>query len=154
MLGDNDEIEGVIETAVTRDQMRRGRLRLTRVESTRSPTGQCVVEVELEFIEGQRVVGRSQGQASNAGELRIAALAAIAALEKFVEGAFTFELTGIKGLRAFDANIVIVSLAMKDGGAGQRLLGSYLADADLVRSSVIAVLNATNRVLGNYIATR
>ena len=149
---DNDD--GATEAVVTGEQIRRGRLRLTRVESTRSPTGQCVVEVELEFVEGQRVVGRSEGQASNAGELRIAALAAIEALERFANGAFTFELTGIKGLRAFDANIVIVSLAMKDGTGGQRLLGSYLADTDLVRSSVIAVLNATNRVLGNYIATR
>ena len=154
MLGADDNEDGVIEAVVTRDQLRRGRLRLTRVESTRSPTGQCVVEVELEFLEGQRVVGRSEGQAINAGELRIAALAAIEALEKFGNGSFSFELTGIKGLRAFDANIVIVSLAMKDASGGQRLLGSYLADTDLVRSSVIAVLNATNRVLGNYIATR
>jgi hypothetical protein len=154
MLAVNEDEDGAFETAATEEKIRRERLRLTRVESTRSPTGQCVVEVELEFIEGQRVVGRSQGQASNAGELRIAALAAIAALEKFANGELAFELTGIKGLRAFDANIVIVSLAMKDRAGPQRLLGSYLADTDLVRSSVIAVLNATNRVLGNYIATR
>lgn len=154
MLAAKENKDGSTEAAATREQVRRERLRLTRVESTRSPTGQCVVEVELEFLEGQRVIGRSEGQASNAGELRIAALAAIAALEKFADGAFTFELTGIKGLRAFDANIVIVSLSMKDGSGAQRLLGSYLADTDLVRSSVIAVLNATNRAVGNYISTR
>ena len=153
MLAANDDKEGGTETVVTREQLKRERLRLTRVESTRTMTGQCAVEVELEWVGGQRVVGRTVGQASTAGDLRIAALATIDALEKFSEGAIGFELTGIKAIRAFDANIVILSLAVREHGA-PRLLGSYLADADPIRSAVIAVLNATNRVLGNHIATR
>jgi hypothetical protein len=154
MLAVNEERGDTPEAVVTREQLKRERLRLTRVDATHTATGHCAVEVELEWMGGERVVGRVEGQASTAGDLRIAALAAISALEKFAAGSFAFELTGIKGIRAFDANIVIVSIAVKHGPGPQRLLGSYLADADPIRSAVIAVLNATNRVLGNYIATR
>jgi hypothetical protein len=154
MLAVNAETGGAPEAAVTREQLKRERLRLTRVDATHTMTGNCAVEVELEWMEGERVVGRSQGQASTAGDLRIAALAAIDALEKFATGDLKFELTGIKGLRAFDANIVIVSLAVRQGPGPQRLLGSCLAETDTIRASVVAVLNATNRVLGNYITTR
>jgi hypothetical protein len=34
------------------------------------------------------------------------------------------------------------------------LLGSCLVENDPVRGAVLAVLSATNRVLGNFIATR
>jgi hypothetical protein len=62
---------------------------------------------------------------------------------------------GVKTMRAFDANIVIVSvLATHGGGPQQRLLGCHLAEDDPLRSAVVAVLHATNRVLGNFIATR
>jgi len=154
MFPENAEPDGTLETVVTREQLKRERLRLTRIGSTRTQTGQCAVEVELEWLGGVRVVGRAEGQASTAGDLRIAALAAVAALEQFGAGALSFDLTGIKAIRAFDANIVIVSLTVKQDGTPQRLLGSYLAEEDPVRSAVIAVLNATNRILGNYIATR
>jgi hypothetical protein len=49
---------------------------------------------------------------------------------------------------------VIVSVGVKRGDGPRRLLGCYLAEEDAVRGSVVAVLNATNRVLGNFIATR
>jgi hypothetical protein len=154
MLAVNEESGGAPEAVATREQLKRERLRLTRVDATHTMTGHCAVEVELEWMAGERVVGRAEGQASTAGDLRIAALATIDALAKFATGDLKFDLTGIKGLRAFDANIVIVSLAMRHGPGPQRLLGSYLAEADPIRSSVIAVLNATNRVLGNYITAR
>ena len=154
MVAANAETGDRPEAVATRDQLRRERLRLTRVDASHTMTGHCAVEVELEWMDGERVVGRAEGQTSTAGDLRIAALAAINALEKFAAGALTFELTGIKGIRAFDANIVIVSIAVRQGPGPQRLLGSFLAEADPTRSSVIAVLNATNRVLGNYISTR
>ena len=35
-----------------------------------------------------------------------------------------------------------------------RLVGCYLAETDTRRGTAMAVLNATNRVLGNYISTR
>ena len=154
MLAVNAESGSAPEAAATREQLKRERLRLTRVDATHTMTGHCAVEVELEWLEGQRVVGRAQGQASTAGDLRIAALAATDALERFSGGALSFDLTGVKAIRAFDANVVIVSIAVRRGPGPTRLLGSHLAEADPIRSTVIAVLNATNRVLGNYISVR
>jgi hypothetical protein len=40
---------------------------------------------------------------------------------------------------------------MRENGKLTRLVGCYLADADNRRGAALAVLNATNRVLGNYI---
>ena len=64
-----------------------------------------------------------------------------------------FELLGVKAVRAFDATVVIVSVACHNGVA-VRLVGSCLRETDLPRGAALAVLNATNRVLGNVIFTR
>jgi hypothetical protein len=62
-------------------------------------------------------------------------------------------LIGVKHIRAFDSNLVIVSIGVRDS-AGTRLVGCCLADEDMPRGAALAVLNATNRLLGNYLATR
>ncbi len=74
------------------------------------------------------------------------------ALEAFSKGELAFELIGVKMVRAFDANLIIVSLSMRGNPAPTRLLGCYLAEGDIARGAATAVLNATNRVLGNFIA--
>ncbi|MGH7520046.1 MAG: hypothetical protein ACREMI_02085 [Gemmatimonadales bacterium] len=65
----------------------------------------------------------------------------------------TFELLGVKAVRAFDATVVIVSLSARAEQA-TRLVGSCLTETDPPRGAALAVLNATNRLLGNYLATR
>jgi hypothetical protein len=139
---------------VTQAQLKRERLRFTNFAFTRTPAGLCTAEVELEWMEGVRVVGKATGQSSPVSDLRVAAEAALNAIETFSEGALQLDLLGVKALRAFDANIIIVSVEVKRGDGPTRLLGSHLAEKDPVQSSVVAVLNATNRILGNYIATR
>jgi hypothetical protein len=134
--------------------MKRERLRFSAFRFVRTPSGVCTAEVELEWVDGVKVLGRASGQSSPMGDLRVAAEASLKALESFAGGALEFELAGIKALRAFDANIVIVALGLKKGEGPQRLLGAYLAESDPVRAAVVAVLNATNRLLGNFIATR
>ena len=57
-------------------------------------------------------------------------------------------------MRAFDANVVIVSVLFTQGEMQRRLLGCQLADEDPLRGAVVATLQATNRLLGNAIATR
>ena len=135
-------------------QLKRERLRFSNFSFTRSPAGRCHAEVELEWVDGVRVVGKADGQTSELGDLRIAAEAALRALESFSDQALVFELVGVKLLRAFDANVVIVSVGVKRGEGPGKLLGCYLAEKDIPRGAVLAVLNATNRVLGNFIATR
>jgi hypothetical protein len=133
--------------------VRRERLRFTGFTLTRSPSGQVTCEVSLEWAPGESIVGRAQGQASPAGDARLGADAAIRALEIFTQGTITFDLVGVKVVRAFDANVVIASLIQRGDAGPDRLLGCYLADGDMVKGAALAVLNATNRVLGNYIST-
>ena len=90
---------------------------------------------------------------SQAGELRCCAEAAVNALEHAVQPQLTFELLGVKAVRAFDATVVIVSLSAR-AEATTRLVGSCLTETDPPRGAALAVLNATNRLLGNYLATR
>ena len=141
-------------TTITPSQLKRERLRFSDFKFTRTPSGQCSCEVELEWVDGVRVVGKASGQSSPMGDLRISADAVLRALETFSGSALQFELVGVKLLRAFDANVVIVSVNVKKGEGPPRLLGCYLAEHDAVRGTVVAVLNATNRVLGNFIPTR
>ena len=139
---------------VSQAQLKRERLRFVDFHFTRTQSGQCTAEVELEWIDNVRVSGTASGQSSPMGDLRIAAEAGLRALETFTEGQLQLELIGIKAMRAFDANIVIVSVGVLKGDGPRKLLGCYLAERDPIRASVVAVLNATNRLLGNFIATR
>jgi hypothetical protein len=134
--------------------VRRERLRFTGFTVERSPAGRVTCQVSLEFGPGEIWTGRAEGQASPAGDSRLGAEAAIRALEAFTERAITFELVGVKVVRAFDANVVITSLTQRGDDGPDRLLGCYLADGDMVRGAALAVLNATNRTLGNYILSR
>jgi hypothetical protein len=54
----------------------------------------------------------------------------------------------VKHIRAFDSNLAIVSITHRQDGTNYPLVGCYLAREDVCRGAAIAVLNATNRVLG------
>jgi hypothetical protein len=131
---------------------RRERLRFAEFCFTRTPSGQCTAEVGLDW-DGTLHVGKSKGQSSPLGDFRVAAEAALRALQDFAKDALHFELLGVKHVRAFDSNLLIVSVSVREGEDVTRLVGCYLAETDPRRGAAMAVLNATNRILGNYIAT-
>ena len=131
---------------------RRERLKFGQFVFSRTPSGQCSAEVTLDW-EGKQHVGRSYGQSSPLGDFRVAAEAALNALQDFVKDAVQFELLGVKHVRAFDSNLLIVSVSVREGEDVTRLVGCYLAETDPRRGAAMAVLHATNRILGNYIAT-
>jgi hypothetical protein len=131
----------------------RERLRFVDFAIARTRSGACEVEVALQWPGGERIVGRATGPSSPMGDLRIAADAAIRALEEFTGGQSGFTLAGFKVVRAFDANLVVVSVGHGTQPRG-RVIGCYLAEADLPKAAALAVLNATNRILGNYVATQ
>jgi hypothetical protein len=139
---------------ITPGDLKRERLKFTDFKFRRTPGGKCSAEVELEWIDGIRVRGTSAGQSSATVDLRVAADAALRAIETFSDNSLEFELVGVKSVRAFDATVVIVSVTVKKGDGPRKLLGACLAEDDPVRGAAVAVLNATNRVLGNFIATR
>jgi hypothetical protein len=132
---------------------RRERLKFADFSFARTPSGQCSAEVALEW-DNVTYVGRSVGQSSPLGDFRVAAEAAIRALEDFTKGAMHLELLGVKHLRAFDSNLLIVSVSAREEDRLTRLVGCFLAETDTRRGAAMAVLHATNRVLGNYLTTR
>ncbi|HEX5004457.1 MAG TPA: hypothetical protein VFV65_04035 [Gemmatimonadales bacterium] len=125
------------------------RLRFAEFRLDRLPSGRCSAAVVLTSHTGARYEGEAQGLASQAGELRCAAQACITALTQSVEGQLSFECLGVKAIRAFDATVVIVSLATQGEGAPKRVVGSVLTEDDPTRAAALAVLNATNRLLGH-----
>lgn len=132
----------------------RERLRFTDLRTRRTPGNAFSVEVELEWEDGAKVCGLATGQSSAMADLRIAADAALRAIEAFAQGALGFELIGVKVMRAFDANVVIVAVDTKQGTGQRRLVGAVLAEDEIARGAVLATLNATNRVLGSFLSGR
>jgi hypothetical protein len=130
------------------------RLRFAEFKIDRLPNGRCRAVVGLTWQNSQQFSGASEGLSSQAGELRCAAEACVGALTQAVNNEVRFELLGVKAVRAFDATVVIVSLAAHGEENGQRVVGSYLTDADMARGAALAVLNATNRILGNRLFMR
>ncbi len=130
------------------------RLRFQVFSFDRLPDGHCRARVQLSWIDGREFVGECEGMTSQAGELRCAALATVQALDRAVRDDVQLELLGVKSVRAFDATVIIVSLSVQSEGHAWRMVGSYLTETDPPRAAALAVLNATNRVLGNYVTTR
>jgi hypothetical protein len=129
------------------------RLRFAEFTLDRLPNGRCRARVGLTWRDSEQFTGEGEGLASHAGELRCSAQASVVALGQAVQGGLSFELLGVKAVRAFDATVVIVSLAVHGDGGG-RVVGSYLTDTDTPRAAALAVLNATNRILGNRLFMR
>ncbi len=130
------------------------RLRLCEFRFERLPDARCQAKVVLERKDGTRYEGQADGMASQAGELRCAAEATSRSLQRVVGDRLAFELLGVKAVKAFDASVVIVSLSSREQGPPTRLVGSCLVDEDLPKGAALAVLNATNRLLGNTIFMR
>ena len=84
----------------------RERLRFLDFEFERLPNGRYRSRVVLEGDPGDRFVGMAEGLGSQAGELRCAAEAATDALGGAVDGKLSFELLGVKAVRAFDSTVV------------------------------------------------
>ena len=130
------------------------RLRFQEFEMERLPTGRCQARVVLSLQGQQQFQGQSEGLTSPAGELRCAAQACVIALTEAVSGKVKFDLVGVKAVRAFDATVVIVSLAAHGAEIRRRVVGSVLTEEDIPRAAALAVLNATNRILGNLFFMR
>jgi hypothetical protein len=129
------------------EQRRRVRFVSARIEPPR--IGRAVARVELEWVE-QTHVGELEGESGPAPELRLTAMATLAALDAVLGGRVHFQLVGIKPMRAFDADVVVALL--RSDVDGKSLIGAALAADDPNRAAAVAVLNATNRLLGNYLS--
>ena len=126
----------------------RRRVRFVAARLTAPRMGRALAQVELEW-NGETHHGEVEGETGSAVELRLAAMATLRTLESILHGRMQFGLVGIKSFRAFDTDVVVVLLRTENVNA---LIGASLATGDPHRSAALAVLNATNRVLGNYLS--
>jgi hypothetical protein len=133
-------------------EYRRSRLRFDDLELERFPNGRCRAWVQTEWTRGQLFHGEAKGTQTLEGEVRTAATAALAAVTGATGGRLTLELRGAKAVRAFDTWIVVVSVKAKSEEESHRLMGAFpCSDGDTAHGAVMAVLDATNRIMERYL---
>lgn len=130
---------------------RERRVKFESVERIENPDRSISVRTTLTW-DGQLFEAEATGEKGDAIELRTAAQSTLQAVEQVTGEPLNLRLVGVKHLRAFDGELVVVSIY---GGPGKKtLLGVVLAGPDPYRATAVAVLMALNRLLGNYLATR
>jgi hypothetical protein len=118
--------------------------------ATQSVT-RAAATVTLEWNEA-RIDAVAEGETGPVAALRLCALATLQALEQVVQGALRFHIVGIRVLRVFDSDLVVVLLRTSEPPHRQ-LIGATLVTGDPHRAAALAVLNATNRILGNFLSS-
>lgn len=128
----------------------RRRVRFLEVEVRPTGPATALVAAVVEWA-GQRYHGEVEGEyAGVVADLRLTVAATLNALEAAVGERLGLHSVGVKHLRIFDQDMIVV-LLRTDADPGCPLVGSCLADADVHGGTVLAVLSATNRLLGNYL---
>lgn len=138
--------------ALTEEDQHRKRLRFDDFTLTRFPNGRCKARVQLEWTRDRVFLGEAEGTQTKQGELQACANAAIHAAAAATKDQLTFELKGVKAVRAFDAWVVVASVSAQGLGLDLRLLGAAPSPGtETGRGAVLAVLDATNRVLARFL---
>ncbi len=137
----------VVISAIHRER----RVRYGSTQRVENPDRSISVRVSLEW-EGEMFTAEAVGEKGDQIELRTAALATVAAIETVTGKSLGLRLVGVKHIRAFDGELIVVSISESAGR--KTLLGSVLAGSDPFRATALSVLMALNRLLGNYLVTR
>ena len=140
-----------VEMATHWPHPERHRVRFVGVERLARAEGRVRMRVSLEWG-GALHQGEAEGEGGITLEMRTTAAAAVQAVQELAPEDLRLRLIGVKQIRAFDQEITVVSL-FRDTGPPQRLVGAVLTSDEPLRSPALAVLNALNRVLGNYLST-
>ncbi len=128
------------------------RLRLGEFELVPAAAGRCKARVVLGWDEDGDFVGVAEGADSPSGQLRSAAEATARALETAAGDKVELKVLAVKAIEGFDTIIVVVSLGSRVQNQTERLVGSCLIKGQPARGAVLAVLSATNRLLGRVLA--
>jgi hypothetical protein len=136
-----------IEVTYRAEHRERARVRFG--ELRRQATGGTVkVEVDLEWGD-ESFTGSATGELGSAVELRTAGQATVAAIANIVSE-LDLKLAGVKQVKSFDAELIVVSLYAAEDPS-RKFVGAVVMGPDPLRSAVVAVLSALNRLLGNYL---
>jgi hypothetical protein len=147
-----DENTISVNTVVRTAGVTRHRVRFMGVERFVERENRVRIKVALEW-HGRICTGEATGEAGDLIELRTAAVAAVGALEQVINDQLGVKVVGVKQVRAFDSELMVVSLH-RAGGSPQRLVGAVPGGRDARASAAIAVLNGLNRTVGNYLSVR
>ncbi len=130
----------------------RQRLRFEGLTHDPRTDGRCMISVSLEWC-GRMHTGTAEGIETLQGRIRTSSIATLSAVMEATSKRMHLELLGVKAVRAFDGWVVITSLQAEASGKSYRLLGSASCEADdgLLRTAVLSVLDASNRVLERYV---
>ncbi len=137
------------------DNRTRERVKLVEAQLAHGADTRAQAEVALEW-RAVEYRGKATGVGHGTIDLRVSALATLDALHQVLAGRVSFRLVGVKSVRAFDDAVAIVALGTQDPETGEqrRLIGTALAhEGNMPQGVARAVLNATNRILGNFLAT-
>lgn len=99
---------------------------------------------------GDGFVATAEAADSPQGQIRCAAEATALALERATRNKVTLQVLTVKEVEGSGTVLVVVSFALED--VMKRLVGACLAVERPSRGAVLAVLNATNRVLSLVVA--
>ena len=134
------------------DLAARRRVRFAAIERFVEHDHHVRLRVSLEW-NNEIKIGEATGENGDLIELRTAAAASLAAIEAVLGEDLAIKLAGVKQVKAFDAELMVVAL-YRSKGAPTRLVGSVSVGDNPRRAAAVAVLNALNRVLGNYLSVR
>lgn len=93
----------------------------------------------------EQYVGEAEGFESDRSRVELAARAAIAAIALCDGGELKLSLEGAKVIDAFDRQLVLVGVLVRQGRSNVLLTGSCEVKESMETASALAVLNATNR---------
>lgn len=134
------------------DLASRRRVRFAGVDRRTDPDHRVRIRVSLEW-NGEVKYGEAVGEEGDLIELRTSAAASLQALEQVLGEELDIKLAGVKQVKAFDAELMVVALYTSKG-TPTRLVGSVSVGDNPRRAAAVAVLNALNRLLGNYLSVR
>lgn len=97
---------------------------------------------------GETITGRSDDGHTSLDEMRHAAEAALDALRQLVGQGTTLTLEAVSPVAAVGHSFVIAVVAIRDAHGFRTVLGVCPLSLNLLRDAALAVLDATNRVLG------
>lgn len=127
----------------------RSRVRFVGLERHSESEQRVGFTVRLEWS-GAEYAAHVSGDHSLPIEIRTAAAAALDAVNALLPEDARVRLAGVKQVRAFDAELIVVSL-YRPGTPPRYFVGAVVAGDDPRRAAALGVLNALNRILGNYL---
>jgi hypothetical protein len=138
-----------VTVAFPPDFRERQRIRFVAIEHQENLDNTVSVHVTLEWA-GTQHRRTATGEKGPLVELRTAAIATLDVLSVFLPPDIKLRLAGVKQVRAFDAELTVVSV-YRTGPESSSLVGVVMTGTDPLRATSVSVLNALNRLLGNYL---